>query len=301
MALAAGQSQSVACGSLACKAPALGDVVIHASKVLYESPSGLSVAIQDLRPILPGHSLVFPIRRVTRLSELSRDEMQDLFSTVTTVQGMLRGTTGCSAFNLAVKDGPGAGPPVPHTHVHVVPRQAGDVEVNDAVYDWIDRWTPLEDTDGGQSPKAFEVPADEDRRPRTQEDMAREAAAYAALAVDSAELPKGPVQFGKFKLEPTQVFFASKAGHTLATVNLKPLVPGHVLVISRRVAPLLSELSEEELQDLWDTVRSVQTLIQDYYGAPAANLGVQDGREAGQSVPHVHVHVLPLGQPAAGQ
>jgi bis(5'-adenosyl)-triphosphatase len=52
-------------------------------------------------------------------------------------------------------------------------------------------------------------------------------------------------------------------------------------------------LSEAEYLDLWSSVRVVQGVIGKKYDASAFNVAVQDGRAAGQSVPHVHVHILP--------
>lgn len=42
------------------------------------------------------------------------------------------------SLTLAIQDGPAAGQTVPHVHVHVLPRKAGDFEKNDDVYDAID-------------------------------------------------------------------------------------------------------------------------------------------------------------------
>ena len=82
-------------------------------------------------------------------------------------------------------------------------------------------------------------------------------------------------------------------------VNLRPIVPGHVLVVSRRVTPRLQQLSQVEYTDLWHTVRQVQHLLQHSDPTIAAmNVAVQDGSAAGQSVPHVHVHLLPRRQDA---
>jgi diadenosine tetraphosphate (Ap4A) HIT family hydrolase len=38
---------------------------------------------------------------------------------------------------------------------------------------------------------------------------------------------------------------------SFAFVNLKPVVPGHVLVSPKRVVPRFADLSEEEVADLW--------------------------------------------------
>ena len=55
----------------------------------------------------------------------------------------------------------------------------------------------------------------------------------------------------------------------------------------------LAELDDARFDDLWRTTRRVHALIADAHGADGANIAVQDGADAGQSVPHVHVHVLP--------
>jgi hypothetical protein len=46
--------------------------------------------------------------------------------------------------------------------------------------------------------------------------------------------------FGRFKISSNQIFYRSS--HSFAMVNLRPLLPGHVLVVSNRVVPLLSDL-----------------------------------------------------------
>jgi bis(5'-adenosyl)-triphosphatase len=76
-------------------------------------------------------------------------------------------------------------------------------------------------------------------------------------------------------------------------VNLKPLLPGHVLVSPRRVVPRLHDLSAAEVQDLFLTVQRVSRTIERVFEASALNIAIQDGEDAGQSVPHVHAHIIP--------
>ena len=64
-------------------------------------------------------------------------------------------------------------------------------------------------------------------------------------------------------------------------------------MVSNRVVPRISELYDDEYADLWKSVRLVQAMLTKHYNATAFNVAVQDGRSAGQSVPHVHVHILP--------
>lgn len=104
------------------------------------------------------------------------------------------------------------------------------------------------------------------------------------------------------------------SSHCFALVNLKPLLPGHVLVIPNRVVPRLTDLSPTEISDVFMTVQKVQRMLAQVYFAPAAsppgsepkdlplgsklecgsfNIAVQDGPDAGQSVSHVHCHIIP--------
>jgi bis(5'-adenosyl)-triphosphatase len=99
------------------------------------------------------------------------------------------------------------------------------------------------------------------------------------------------MRFGKFVIPSSHIFHRTK--WSAAFVNLRPIVPGHVLVMPERIVTTMEGLTDDEYLDLWTSVRSVQRALQAHYQATAFNVAVQDGRAAGQSVPHVHVHILP--------
>ena len=80
---------------------------------------------------------------------------------------------------------------------------------------------------------------------------------------------------------------------SFAIVNLKPLLPGHVLVSPRRVVPRFNDLSQDEVQDLFLTVQRVSRMVERVFKASSLNIAIQDGADAGQSVPHVHAHIIP--------
>ncbi|KAI8949685.1 HIT domain-containing protein [Xylaria longipes] len=127
--------------------------------------------------------------------------------------------------------------------------------------------------------------------------------------------PKGPFHFGPFDVT-TQTFMTTPL--SFALVNLKPLLPGHVLVCPRAPHKRLTDLSPAELTDLFTAVQRVQRMLARYYfsevqaqdskqtdteagetSAPpppeagSFNIAIQDGIEAGQTVSHLHVHVIP--------
>eukprot|EP00871_Galdieria_phlegrea_P005000 jgi/Galph1/5500/GphlegSOOS_G4125.1 len=88
-----------------------------------------------------------------------------------------------------------------------------------------------------------------------------------------------------------EVFYTSKLAYGI--VNLKPIVPGHVLVISKRVVPRFQDLTEEEVFDLWLSAQRIGTHLESFYQAQSMTYCIQDGKAAGQSVPHVHIHIIP--------
>ncbi|OCF34645.1 bis(5'-adenosyl)-triphosphatase [Kwoniella heveanensis CBS 569] len=79
----------------------------------------------------------------------------------------------------------------------------------------------------------------------------------------------------------------------MGIVNLKPLLPGHVLIVPKRVVPRLADLNSNEVTDLFLAVQHVGKVLEGVYKAKALTVSLQDGAVAGQSVPHVHIHIIP--------
>ncbi|KAJ9072335.1 hypothetical protein DSO57_1028543 [Entomophthora muscae] len=67
----------------------------------------------------------------------------------------------------------------------------------------------------------------------------------------------------------------------------------HVLVSPRRLVRRFHELTQNEVCDLWSTAQKVSNLIEKEYDGTSLSLVIQDGPDAGQTVPHVHIHVMP--------
>jgi hypothetical protein len=101
-----------------------------------------------------------------------------------------------------------------------------------------------------------------------------------------SEAPDG-LRFGKIPIPERHIFFRSEDKLSAAFVNLRPIVPGHVLVVPLRVVEREKDLTEEESISVWLAMRRVNAVIEKHYNASALNLAIQDGRDAGQSIPHV--------------
>ena len=79
----------------------------------------------------------------------------------------------------------------------------------------------------------------------------------------------------------------------MAFLDIFPCAPGHTLVIPRKHYPTLTEMPAEEVGRLFQVAAMVATKVQGALGAAGFNLGVNNGKAAGQEVFHVHVHIIP--------
>ena len=100
----------------------------------------------------------------------------------------------------------------------------------------------------------------------------------------------GDIVFGVTNVPATQVFLIRK--NVFAIINHKPIARGHVLVCARREVSKLQELTEIESIDLFMTAQEVARKLQQIHKTPY-QIFLQNGKEAGQSVPHVHLHLVP--------
>ncbi|XP_077181111.1 bis(5'-adenosyl)-triphosphatase [Paroedura picta] len=99
------------------------------------------------------------------------------------------------------------------------------------------------------------------------------------------------LRFGQHLIKPSVVFLKTEL--SFALVNRKPVVPGHVLICPLRPVERFRELHPEEVADLFCMTQRVGNVVEQHFGGTSLTIAVQDGPEAGQTVKHVHVHILP--------
>ncbi|HET6405681.1 MAG TPA: HIT domain-containing protein [Candidatus Thermoplasmatota archaeon] len=81
--------------------------------------------------------------------------------------------------------------------------------------------------------------------------------------------------------------------HAFAFLDIHPLVRGHTLVVPKAHAERIADMSPESARALMELAQEVTRRQGKALGAEGATVGVNDGKAAGQEVPHVHVHVVP--------
>ena len=79
----------------------------------------------------------------------------------------------------------------------------------------------------------------------------------------------------------------------VAFLDIFPCTPGHTLVIPRQHYASLAEMPAEEMGRLFQAAAMVATKVQSALGAAGFNLGINNGKAAGQEVFHVHIHIIP--------
>ncbi len=85
----------------------------------------------------------------------------------------------------------------------------------------------------------------------------------------------------------------AESKHCRAIYNISPILPGHSMVIPKKHFGSVVDLSDEVYRDLMLFMRQVSKKLQDAWQASGINWTLQEGEEAGQTVSHLHFHLIP--------
>jgi histidine triad (HIT) family protein len=85
----------------------------------------------------------------------------------------------------------------------------------------------------------------------------------------------------------------SQNNKAVAFLDAMPLSIGHTLVIPKSHYEKVQEMNREYSSAVFDLLRQVSSAVEKAAGVNASTIAIHNGREAGQEVPHVHVHVIP--------
>lgn len=72
-----------------------------------------------------------------------------------------------------------------------------------------------------------------------------------------------------------------------------PVNIGHCLIITHRHVAEYFQATAEEKAAIWALVDEMKAIIDEKYNPDGYNVGVNVGETAGQSVPHLHIHMIP--------
>ncbi len=88
---------------------------------------------------------------------------------------------------------------------------------------------------------------------------------------------------------PTRII--KETSNSISFLDAFPLARGHVLVISKKHHQKIQDMTTEENNDLFSLVHHMLSKLDSFTGSTL--VAVHNGKDAGQEIPHVHVHLVP--------
>ncbi len=78
-----------------------------------------------------------------------------------------------------------------------------------------------------------------------------------------------------------------------AFLDINPSSLGHTLIIPKKHYQKLEEMLEEEAKEMFSLVFKLAKIIPKIVGTSSCNIGINNGKLAGQEVPHLQFHIIP--------
>ncbi len=78
-----------------------------------------------------------------------------------------------------------------------------------------------------------------------------------------------------------------------AFLDIYPCSEGHTVVLPKKHHGRFTDMSQKDAADLFSTVNKISKVVEKNLGLEGMNIGINNGEIAGQTVPHVHVHIIP--------
>lgn len=69
-----------------------------------------------------------------------------------------------------------------------------------------------------------------------------------------------------------------------------PVTDGHTLVVPKTHVRYMEELDDASIYKI---IEDTQELVKEKHNPDATNIGINNGAEAGQTIPHLHWHIIP--------
>lgn len=79
----------------------------------------------------------------------------------------------------------------------------------------------------------------------------------------------------------------------LGFLDLRPIAPGHVLVIPRRHVSNIRSLPENEIGPVFVAVKRIAQALAKTFTPDGFSYGINEGITTGQAVEHLHIHIVP--------
>ena len=92
-------------------------------------------------------------------------------------------------------------------------------------------------------------------------------------------------------MEKEKIIIESETAY--AVFDIFPVSNGHMLIIPKTHTRAYFEAGQQEKQELWELVDRCKEYLDEKYQPDDYNLGINCGEDAGQTVMHLHIHLIP--------
>jgi histidine triad (HIT) family protein len=99
--------------------------------------------------------------------------------------------------------------------------------------------------------------------------------------------------FCKIVNESTSARIIDQNDKAIAFLDAFPLSAGHTLIVPKSHYSKVQDMDREYSSDVFNLLWKVSGVVEKAAGVNASTIAIHNGREAGQEVPHVHVHIIP--------
>jgi len=99
--------------------------------------------------------------------------------------------------------------------------------------------------------------------------------------------------FCKIALKKIDAKIIDENENAIAFLDAFPLTAGHTLVITKKHYTKLQEVELDQIAHFFNLVHKILPSIEKGTGVQSTLIAIHNGKDAGQEIPHLHVHIVP--------
>ncbi len=100
-----------------------------------------------------------------------------------------------------------------------------------------------------------------------------------------------PISFNDLEDIKNRIIIENDLAYAFPT-NM-PIVPGHILIVPKRQVEAIEKMTEDEIMAVLDLAEELKPALMELFGVTGFNHAWNEGKDAGQSIPHFHLHLIP--------
>jgi histidine triad (HIT) family protein len=93
------------------------------------------------------------------------------------------------------------------------------------------------------------------------------------------------------KEAPAEIIYED--ANAMAFLDIHPKAPGHTMVVPKIHAETILDLPKEEVGKLFGAVKKITELLDKSLKPDGFTIGINHGKVSGQTVEHLHIHIMP--------